>query len=346
MTKKRTSTALSTTVLRDGVVKALNDSSQRLAIAVTIPQHKVIADLASAQQVFATRQRLGEDVIGHAHALKIHALAGLGELMEQAPKATGTKGQLKGRGVSGGVRTTPPEKTFPTLEEQGVDKATAKVARKLAALTDSERNAIAARDKTLAEIQTIKVREQRVERVQSLSVAPNVETLEPVPVLYADPPWRYEHVKTESRAIENQYPSMSLDEICALDVGASSTADAVLFLWATSPKLAEAMQVVCAWGFTYRTSMVWVKDKIGMGYYVRQQHELLLIATKGSLPTPIAVNRPSSVITAPRLGHSEKPSEVYALIEAMYPEFKKRELFIRGEPRQGWLGWGNECTLS
>jgi len=84
-------------------------------------------------------------------------------------------------------------------------------------------------------------------------------------VIYADPPWEYEHTKTDNRRIENHYPTMPLDAICALPVDSVAAADCVLFVWATSPKLAEAMRVIDAWGFTYRTSMVWVKDKIGMG---------------------------------------------------------------------------------
>ena len=99
-------------------------------------------------------------------------------------------------------------------------------------------------------------------------------------VVYADPPWRYDHAEAGNREIENQYPTLSLDEIKALDVPAAN--DCVLFLWATSPKLAEAMQVVEAWGFTYRTCAVWVKDRIGMGYYFRQRHELLLVGNARS----------------------------------------------------------------
>src|SRR4029077_3523649 len=64
------------------------------------------------------------------------------------------------------------------------------------------------------------------------------------PVVYADPPWRYEHVKTERRPIENQYPTMTLEDICALPLDTVTTDDALLFLWATSPKLAEALQVL------------------------------------------------------------------------------------------------------
>ena len=160
-------------------------------------------------------------------------------------------------------------------------------------------------------------------------------------VLYVDPPWRYEHSKTESRKIENQYPTMALEEICELPVPTIAAEDTVLFMWATSPKLAESMQVIEAWGFNYRTCMVWVKDKIGMGYYARQRHELLLIAIKGTPGTPEPSVRPDSVIEAPRLEHSAKPECVYDLIERMYPDGKRIELFARNE-RPNWSSWGNQ----
>jgi len=86
------------------------------------------------------------------------------------------------------------------------------------------------------------------------------------PVIYADPPWRYEDSTTSpNRFIENQYPTMDLDEICAMPVASWAATDAILFLWATSPKLEEALQVMRAWGYEYRTNLVWIKDKIGMG---------------------------------------------------------------------------------
>lgn len=161
-------------------------------------------------------------------------------------------------------------------------------------------------------------------------------------LLYVDPPWQYEHIATESRAIENQYPTMDLDAIKALAVPAAD--DAVLFLWATSPKLAEALEVIRAWQFDYRTSAVWDKELIGMGYYFRQQHELLLVAARGALPVPAPSDRVSSVIRARREAHSQKPAIVYDVLEAMYPTFgelDRVELFQR-QPRDGWAGWGNE----
>jgi N6-adenosine-specific RNA methylase IME4/ParB-like chromosome segregation protein Spo0J len=186
-------------------------------------------------------------------------------------------------------------------------------------------------------------RAERVERVTEISTgnSPITGELGRFPVIYADPPWRYEHVKTESRAIENQYPTMELDAICALPVAEIATEDAVLFLWATSPKLAEAMRVIEAWGFSYRTCMAWVKDQIGMGYYARQRHELFLIAARGALPVPLPANRPDSVIEAPLAEHSAKPAIFAKLIERMYPEHKRIELFCRS-PRAGWSAWGNQ----
>lgn len=198
---------------------------------------------------------------------------------------------------------------------------------------------------TIPQAKTIVRRQERVERINEVSTGnkPLEEVATLYPVIYADPAWEYEHVKTESRAIENHYPTMSLFEICDLPVANIATQDAILFMWATNPKLAEAIQVIVAWGFTYRTNMVWVKDRIGMGYYARSQHELLLIATRGSIPTPEPANRPASVIEAPRLEHSAKPELVYGLIEAMYPEFRKVELFARNR-REGWAAWGNQSN--
>ena len=195
------------------------------------------------------------------------------------------------------------------------------------------------------EIRARRAEERRDERMETLAtIATGNRGLDGVgtfPVIFADPPWRYDYAETDNRAIENQYPTMANEDICALPVASIATDDCVLFLWATSPKLIEALDVVKAWGFTYKTCMVWAKDKIGMGYYARQQHELLLIATRGAPPTPAPADRPSSVITAARGEHSAKPDEFYAVIERMYPTLPKIELFCRS-PRDGWSAWGNQ----
>jgi len=186
-------------------------------------------------------------------------------------------------------------------------------------------------------------RQERIEKISEISKGnAELEVNQTYPVIYADPPWRYEHSSTDNRQIENHYPTMALDEICALPVSELSTDDSILFLWTTSPKLIESVQVLDSWGFEYRTCAIWDKKKIGMGYYFRQQHEILLVATKGNIPVPPPSARHSSVISIDRAGHSVKPDDFYEIIENMYPELPKIELFCR-DPRKGWAVWGNQA---
>lgn len=161
-------------------------------------------------------------------------------------------------------------------------------------------------------------------------------------LIYADPPWRYEFVEAKNRAIENHYPTMTLDEIKALELPRLAP-DALLLLWATPPKLDEAIQVMREWGFSYRSCLVWVKHAIGMGYWARQRHELLLVGRLGEFSPPPESERPDSVIESPREAHSKKPEQVYALIERMFPAARKIELFSRRE-RDGWAAWGNQVA--
>lgn len=196
---------------------------------------------------------------------------------------------------------------------------------------------------TMPEVQR-KIRERKkAAKVATIKNTPaaQIPAEQTFPVILLDPPWRYDGAETpDARKIENHYPTMSLDELKMLEIPAAD--DAVLFCWATSPKLREALAVIEAWGFDYRTSMVWVKNKIGMGYYARQQHELILIARRGSLPVPDPQDRPSSVVNAPRGEHSAKPVAVHEAIERMYPGYRYCEMFQR-QSRGGWTGWGNQA---
>ncbi len=170
-------------------------------------------------------------------------------------------------------------------------------------------------------------------------------------LILADPPWRYEHAETDDRSIEKEYPTMALEAICALPIGEQLAApNCVLYLWTTPPKLGEAFQVLAAWGFSYRTCMVWIKPHVGMGYWARQRHELVLIAVRGKPQPPLESERPDSVFEAPRGRHSEKPAHLRELLERLYPKAgpgpsKRRtgrvELFTR-QHRPGWDGWGNQ----
>jgi N6-adenosine-specific RNA methylase IME4/ParB-like chromosome segregation protein Spo0J len=158
-------------------------------------------------------------------------------------------------------------------------------------------------------------------------------------LVLADPPWRYDFAETDSRQIENQYPSATAEEIC--DMKPETQPDAVLFLWATVAKLREAFEVMDAWGFEYKTSAVWDKEKIGMGYWFRGQHELLLVGTRGKFSPPDESSRVSSVFREPRGKHSAKPVCVYEWLESAFPAAIKLEMFCRS-PRAGWKTHGNE----
>lgn len=160
-------------------------------------------------------------------------------------------------------------------------------------------------------------------------------------VIYADPPWKYDFAETSNRAIENQYPTMEVEDIKNTEV--PCTDDAVLFLWATAPKLVEAMDVMRAWGFNYKTCAVWDKQIIGMGYWFRGQHELLLVGTKGNFSPPLIEGRESSIYGEQRTKHSKKPSHYYELIERMFPNAQYFEMFSRNKFSEKWQVWGNQC---
>lgn len=202
---------------------------------------------------------------------------------------------------------------------------------------------------TLAEAKLIRAKltaKRRKEKIKKLLATTNSDS--PLvsdrryPIILADPPWRFQAPNSFSnRSVENHYPTMKFKDICALPVQDVATDDAVLLMWTTSAHLAKSLEVIEAWGFEYLSNLAWVKDRIGLGYYVRTKHELLLIAGRGARLTPEPADRPPSVLLAPRLAHSQKPVEIYDLIERMYPDFPKIELFARAT-RPGWDAWGNQ----
>ena len=161
-------------------------------------------------------------------------------------------------------------------------------------------------------------------------------------VIYADPPWRDDqNSTTPNRRIERHYPTMPLYDIITLPVQTIAARNSVLYLWSSVPKLEEALEVMRAWGFKYRSALAWVKDRTGPGYWARSRMELCLIGKRGNFHSPPPSTRPDQVLQAPRRTHSYKPHQFYEMIERMYPDRSKIELFARAY-RQGWASWGNE----
>jgi N6-adenosine-specific RNA methylase IME4 len=163
-------------------------------------------------------------------------------------------------------------------------------------------------------------------------------------VIYADPPWQYGDKLVDGYGpAEHHYTTMSIAELCAMQVEPLALPDAVLFMWVTSPLLEECFPIIRAWGFEYKTSFVWDKVKHNMGHYNSVRHELLLVCTRGSC-TPDVPTLIDSVQSIERSAkHSEKPQEFRKIIETLYPNGKRLELFARA-PVEGWDVWGNEAA--
>jgi len=161
-------------------------------------------------------------------------------------------------------------------------------------------------------------------------------------VIYADPPWKYETFSENGmdRSADNHYPTMSMFDMMSLDVPAAD--DCVMFMWATVPMLPEALDLLDTWGFEYKSHIVWIKDRIGTGYWTRNKHEMLLIGTKGKVPAPSMGTQPPSVIELPLGRHSEKPAFFADMISTLYPTTPKLEMFAR-IGRMGWDVIGNEA---
>ena len=165
-------------------------------------------------------------------------------------------------------------------------------------------------------------------------------------IIYADPPWRYARSKVQGAA-EKHYPTMSIEELCALPVKEIADKDCILFLWATFPQLKEALQLIKAWGFTYKSvAFVWLKQNrksptwfYGLGFWTRGNAEICLLATKGHPKRQS--NKVHQFIISPVEQHSKKPDITREKILALMGDLPRIELFAR-QHTPGWDEWGNE----
>lgn len=170
--------------------------------------------------------------------------------------------------------------------------------------------------------------------------------------ILADPPWQFINrtgkVAPEHRRL-NRYGTMKLDEICALPVNGIVAPTAHLYLWVPNALLPDGLEVMKAWGFTYKANIVWHKlrkdggsDGRGVGFYFRNVTELLLFGTRGKNARTLAPGRTQvNYIGSRKREHSRKPDEQYPVIESCSPG-PYLELFSRGV-REGWTTWGNQA---
>jgi N6-adenosine-specific RNA methylase IME4 len=308
---------------------------------------KEIRDKAEALRLYAKQAGEGLENQNMMAEIKLRAERRCGELlgeMENAP--TGPKPQL-GNAL---LRNSPP----PTLADMGISR-----------MQSSRWQAIAAVPEPIFEEHLATVRAEAAELTSAgvLRVAQQIKREQhsedmrkapPLPdakyrVWYADPPWSYGNsgVINESDSYgraARHYPSMSIEALCDMgaEIRSKCEPDAVLFMWVTSPLLAECFPVIDAWGFQYKSSFVW--DKVGhnFGHYNSVRHEFLLVATRGScLPDDRTLH--DSVLSIPKSDvHSQKPEEFRRMIDSLYTWGKRIELFARAQV-EGWDAWGNQA---
>jgi N6-adenosine-specific RNA methylase IME4 len=171
--------------------------------------------------------------------------------------------------------------------------------------------------------------------------------------ILADPPWQFQN-RTGKMAPEHKrlsrYGTMRLEEILALPVTGLASSPAHLYLWVPNALLLEGLRVMEAWGFRYKSNIVWHKirkdggpDGRGVGFYFRNVTELILFGTRGKNARTLAPGRRQvNIVTTRKREHSRKPDEVYDIIEACSPG-PRIELFARGS-RPGWVCWGNQAS--
>jgi N6-adenosine-specific RNA methylase IME4 len=167
-------------------------------------------------------------------------------------------------------------------------------------------------------------------------------------IIYADPPWSYQNGGVPGGGVNAKYKTMSLAEIKALPIGEISEDTSVLLLWATFPKIQEALEVIKSWGFTYKTlGFSWLKTNkdgspfFGIGYYAKSNQEVCLLGIKGKAHSLVKSNSVSSFVSATRARHSEKPQIFRDKIVQLFGDIPRIELFAR-QKTEGWDVWGDE----
>jgi N6-adenosine-specific RNA methylase IME4 len=169
--------------------------------------------------------------------------------------------------------------------------------------------------------------------------------------ILADPPWQFAN-RTGKMAPEhkrlNRYQTLTLQEICEIPVHLAADQPAHLYLWVPNALLPDGLEVMRAWGFTYKTNVVWHKvrkdgepDGRGVGFYFRNTTELVLFGIRGAMRTLQPGRRQVNIVKSQKQEHSRKPDVMYEIIEACSPG-PYLELFARGT-RPGWQAWGNQA---
>lgn len=306
----------------------------RLALAscVDVKQAKEIRDRAKAVECYLKQQRESAEAQNQAARIKLFASRRAGELLAEMK-------------LQGGDRKSKSHDETLILSDLGINKHQSSRWQALASIPEETFDAFieeAVSKGELTEKAAIslakKLKKEKVVSVEITGQAFDLSAVgEKFRCIYADPPWKYGNQATRA-STDNHYPTMTVEEIAELPISQLTEEKAVLFLWTTNGFLRESFDVIDAWGFEFKSTMVWVKPQMGIGNYVRNAHEFLMIGSRGKMRTD--GKSQISWIESKRVKHSKKPQAFRQVIEKMAPG-PRLELFAR-ETSPGWIVWGNE----
>ncbi len=322
-------------------IEKITLASKMLSEAKYLDDILKINDLAEAAITYAKAANLGLEAQNKAAELALRAKRKAGEILgklEREPgKRTDITLSIDGQGTE----------YSEVLEESGTSRQDANRWQMISSMPDDKFEEHIAETKADGKELTTSglIRVAKFEAVKDKISPPTITGK--YRIIYADPPWKYGDqflIEGYKISAEQHYPVMAIDELCSLPIKEICEDNAVLFLWATSPLLEESFRVIKAWGFEYKTSFVWDKVKHNMGHYNSVRHEFLLVCTRGSC-TPDNPKLYDSVLSIERTEHSVKPDEFRAIIDDLYQNGNRIELFAR-RPANGWNVWGNEPNIS
>lgn len=313
----------------------LEEVTAALAVCTDVRQVKELRDRAKAIECYMKQSRQSAEAQNQAARIKLFASRRAGELLADMPKQNGARGV--------GKKVECPEGT--PLSDLGISKKQSSLWQSLASIPEETFDAFieeSVEKGELTEKAAVSLAKKlKKKKVVSVERTGEVKSLadygEKFHCIYADPPWKYGNQATRA-STDNHYPTMTVAEICDLPVKELAEEKAVLFLWTTNGFLRESFDVMDAWGFEFKSTMVWVKPQMGIGNYVRNAHEFLMIGSRGGMRTD--GKSQISWINTRRGKHSKKPQEFRQVIEKMAPG-PRLELFAR-ETSPGWCVWGNE----
>jgi len=298
-------------------LERISVARRELELATSFDDVRRIRDTAEAFRAYAQAAGMGLEAMNQAAELKLRAERKAGEMLSEMPKNPG------GRSTS------------TTVVEVGVSHNQSSRWQRIASVPEESFEDYLASAQELTTAGLLKLAKR--------ASYENTPKVVPMPtgrysVVVSDPPWQYGNRATRGAA-EDHYPTMTIDELCALPVDEWVAEEAHLYLWTTNGFLREAFQVVDAWGFAYKTCLTWVKPQIGLGNYFRNNTEHVLFGVRGGLRTQ-ARDVPTA-FEARRGRHSAKPGMFYDLVEKCSPG-PYLEMFARSQ-RFNWDSWGNEA---